>query len=442
MNEFSLTEKQLEEKIQAEALKVVSVSHEKLATKDEVQAMQDETKKATDYAKTLNDQIADIKAEFGKVGSMQKIVSELQAEQRSKTRKVSTEDANIIRAIMIKSSPRMSLEQQKWADDVLKEAKANVNNATTSGEGGYAVPTAVNESIISYQMESSILMRDANIVPTPTGNGKFDFVIDLEGTSVSYPGESTAANASKLAFGLLRLTPYRRITKAILSRELLDESRPDMLAHGLRSLAIANAKDTDKQGFEGTGTPMSGLFVNSSGASTYIALAASGAFKEATDAAMVLKAKAVQAAIEDVDDSSLKWYMARSVWWNSFLALASSTGDGIQGISDGLSLANKMLLGAPVQILGSHCANKYSEAASSLPFALLADLKQCIWLGNFGIKKIEMTDQATVKDNAGTARNLWDEGMAAIKIEDYFCGNSPDLSTLAKYPGCRFLAGA
>lgn len=396
-----------------------------------------DSKDTAAYVNSLKDDMAEVKQRLGEVNGSIANFQELMSESRAQQGKVAPADAEVVKHLLEASAPEriVGFERKQKAQEALRE-KANFNNMTTAGEGGNAVPTGVSRSMLSIALAYSVALQDARIEPMATGQKQLNIALDLEGGTTSYPGEGTAANASEMVFGVASLAPKRRICKLICTRELLDMAAVDIWAHCANRLAISFANDTDKQAFAGTGTPMTGL----RGASTLIPKTIAAATFGPTAA----EAIAGVGLLDDVSDENLKWYMTRSVHWGAFGAIQDTTsGNRIIGMSDVVSLTQRILLGSPVRYCHSDAMYAIGDSTASLVFAILCDLQRSLVLSNFGVTGMSVADQATVLDSAGTEVNLWDQGLFAIKMEGYFTGICPDFyTTLTKAPGVAFTSAA
>lgn len=420
-----------------EAVKKAQVSFGDIKPEELGQVIKD-SKDTTNYVNGLRDDMAHVKQQLGDVKGSLVSFQELLSESRAQMGKLAPQDAEVVKSLLTVSAPDrfVSFDQKQRAKDHLTEVKANFNNITTNSEGGYLVPTGVSQSMLSIALAYSVAMQDARIEPMATGQKQLNVALDLEGGTTSYPGEGTAANASEMVFGVASLAPKRRICKLICTRELLDMSAVDVWAHCANRLAISFANDTDKQAFAGTGTPMTGLRAGSTLIPKVI--------NAATFAPTAAEAIGGVGLLDDVSDENLKWYMTRSVHWGAFGAIQDTTsGNRIIGMSDVISLTQRMLLGSPVRYCHSDAMYAIGDSSTSLVFAILADLRRALVLSNFGVTGVSVADQATVLDSNGSAVNLWDQGLFAIKMEGYFTGVCPDFyTTLSKAPGVAFTSAA
>lgn len=394
----------------------------------------EDNQKTADYINGLQGDMKTLTEKFGAVEGQIKAQNELMSESRAQKGKLAPADAEVFKHAFIASADDRLLDQKK------REIKTNYNNATTNADGAYTVQTTIARAILSIQMAYSIAMQDARIEPMATGEGVLKVPLDLEGCTVSYPGEGTAANASKSVFGVATLTPYRRISKLIATRELLDKGALDILDFFSNSHAIAFANDTDKQAFAGTGTPMTGLRAGSTLIPKTIAAANFGATGAEVKAGIGL--------LDNVALDNLKWYMSHSVYWADFLnILTTVTTSGAlnpyPGIADAQSIAARTIMGYPTRITRNDAMYAHGDASTSLIFAILCDLKRSLILSNFGATRLVVSEEATVLDSSGATVNAWDQGLIVTKMEGYFTGVAPDFyTTLTKAPGVQFKSAA
>jgi HK97 family phage major capsid protein len=424
-------EQGLDEAIDAKVTE--GVGHVK-ARIDELDKVIKDNMAGTEYVTKLQADVKEIKDKFGEIDGSLKAHNELLSESRAQKGKVLPDEAEEIKKSIIASISDEKLTAKQ------REVKANFNNATTAGEGGNLVQTTVARAIMSIQMAYSVAMQEARIEPMATGQGVLKVPLDLEGASVSYPGEGTAANASESVFGVATLTPYRRISKLIATRELLDKGAIDILNFFADSHGIAFANDTDKQAFAGTGTPMTGL---RAGATLIPKVIAAASF-----AATGAEIKAGIGLLDNVALDNLKFYMSHSLYWTYMATIATpvtTSGSLIPypGIGDAASIAAKQIMGFPVRFTRNDAMYASGDTAVSLIFAILADLKRSLILSNFGATNFAVSTEATVKDSAGTDVNAWDQGLILTKMEGYFTGYCPDFyTTLTKAAGVSFTSAA
>ena len=401
---------------------------------DELDKVVKDNLEGVKYITELQGQIKEIKDKFGEIDGSLKSHNELLSESRAQKGKVHPDEAEQIKKSIIASISDEKLTAKQ------RELKANFNNATTAAEGANLVQTTIARAIMSIQMAYSVAMQEARIEPMATGQGVLKVPLDLEGAAVSYPGEGVAANASESVFGVATLTPYRRISKLIATRELLDKGAIDILNFFADSHGIAFANDTDKQAFAGTGTPMTGL---RAGATLIPKTIAAASF-----AATGAEIKEGIGLLDNVDLDNLKWYMSHSLYW-SYMATINTTvttsGSLIPypGIGDAASIAAKQIMGFPVRFTRNDANYPASSTSTSLIFAHLCDLKRSLILSNFGATQFAVSTEATVKDSAGTDVNAWDQGLILTKMEGYFTGFCPDFyTTLTKAAGVAFKSAA
>jgi HK97 family phage major capsid protein len=444
--ETSLTMPALEQKIKDIS---ATVYDEKGIPKDELAGMQEKLKKNNEYLTGLQSDMNAIKESLPRIDAAMKVNQELDAESRAQQGKLTRADKELFKAIMISTAPEGAfgtLDSKVLREKALaaiKEAgvlvrKTDYNNAGTAADGQYVAPIVAENAMLSIAAKYSVALRNASILPVSGPGRQFTWPVDLEGGTFTYPGAGTAANASKAVFGQLAITPLRGVCKMITTRELIDFSNIDVVAHLIEKIGIASANDIDKQVFAGTGSPITGL----RGASTLAAATVSGSTFTTTGAEI----KAAIGKLLDINMqdgmTALKWYMEWSTYWN-FIATITTTVttsgslNPYPGIADPQSIASKQIMGMPIEFCRSDAMYPASSSGATSCFAICADLKKSVVLANFGIEQIRVTEDATVLDAAGTAMNLWDVDCLAVMVRRYFAGGLPDFSSLSKYPGVK-----
>jgi HK97 family phage major capsid protein len=444
MDEFKMTQAQLDAQIKAGA---TAVYDEKGIPKAELDTMQAELKRNNEYLNQLQKDSDEIKKSLPAMSAALKINEELDSESRAQQGKMNRADKELFKAVVIATAPAgafgagvdINFTREK-AIAMIKEAgilqKTNYNSSSVTTEGGYATPIVANAAMLSLAFKYSVAMRNATIAPV-TGSGKqFTWPVNLEGPTFSYPGVATAANASKGLMGQLAITPLRGVSKVICNRELIDFSNIDIVAWLTEQIAIASANDIDKQVFAGSGSPITGL----RGASTLAAGTVSGSTFTTTGAEL----KAAIGLIKDVDINGmdLKWFMEWSTYW-SFIAsittpvTTSGSLNPYPGVADAASIASKTIFGLPIEFCKSDAMYPATSSGATSCFAICADLKKAVVLANFGIEQIRVSEDATVLDAGGAAMNLWDIDCLAVMVRRYFAGGLPDYSSASKYPGVK-----
>jgi HK97 family phage major capsid protein len=166
---------------------------------------------------------------------------------------------------------------QKKDDDLVQKVidrapqwyrtKAAFSEAS-NGAGQYTVPSFWSDMIFSNVERFGFARRLATVMPMP---GKTVNLTTGGAVSVSWPGDNTAASAFD-ATNFFTQTPLVASTMAaaqIVQRELLQDSAVPLLQYLTEQVARAVAKEEDKQFFNGTGSPFTGIIGTSGINSTY-----------------------------------------------------------------------------------------------------------------------------------------------------------------------------
>jgi HK97 family phage major capsid protein len=133
----------------------------------------------------------------------------------------------------------------------------------TDGQGGYLMPEAWADEIMSLTSNFGFFRRLARVYPMTTKTENIPVGGDVV---ISYPDENTSATVTDAAnyFANTKLTVALMAAGIILKQDFLEDINADLLDFFTQEVAKAFAKEEDLQGFAGIGAPFTGL-INTGG---------------------------------------------------------------------------------------------------------------------------------------------------------------------------------
>lgn len=133
-------------------------------------------------------------------------------------------------------------------------------NETTAGNGLNTVPTEWWNDVVGRVEQFGFYQRDAQNFPMGSKTLNIP-TIGSTAVTVSWPGEATAPTpqSGDTFFGQTVLTANTAVIAVIITRELLADTSVALVNHITKRTAKAIAKEWDKQGFAGTGSPFTGI---------------------------------------------------------------------------------------------------------------------------------------------------------------------------------------
>lgn len=141
------------------------------------------------------------------------------------------------------------LSAEEWADI------RNTMSTTTTSQGGYAVPTDVNNAVLDVLKAYGGVREEATVIQTDMGN-PINFPTS-DGTSEvgELIGENTTATAADPSFGVVTLNTYKFSSKIVaIPFELLQDSAVDMEAFIAKRLGDRLGRVLNTYFTTGTGT--------------------------------------------------------------------------------------------------------------------------------------------------------------------------------------------
>jgi HK97 family phage major capsid protein len=163
-------------------------------------------------------------------------------------------------------------EYAKWLIDLIRakqgdpEARSRMNMIKTGSNqlmegtdayGGATVPENFASEILAFARLTSVCLTDCTMYSM--GTDVLKVPAELTGVAVVWEGEGDAGAESDPTTVLRTLTATRVGAFSVASNEFLQDSNLDVVSWLTSQYAEALGQEIDKQVFQGTGTPVSGL---------------------------------------------------------------------------------------------------------------------------------------------------------------------------------------
>jgi len=126
--------------------------------------------------------------------------------------------------------------------------------------GQYLVPDEYQWDIVTLARSRAYFLQIARVMPMTSDV----MLVPSEATlaSINWKAEAAQLSQGEPTFGQVTLTAKKATAYAIISNELIADSRIDISSILTEQFAYGIALDIDNQALNGTGTPMSGLLVS------------------------------------------------------------------------------------------------------------------------------------------------------------------------------------
>lgn len=281
----------------------------------------------------------------------------------------------------------------------------------TDSAGGFLVPEEFRSEV--YRIANDYGLARKLCTRIPMKRDVLNMPTLTTSVSVYWPGEGAAGTESNPVFGRTRLEAKTLVGLTVLSNELLEDADVDIVNMLAELFAEAMAGEEDNQLFNGTGSPFTGILVNSSvnvvtmatGQDTFAEVLAG----DLRDLISQIKAVALPGA---------GYFMHRSVWGivqkiqnnsNYVVALQNPmiTPASAAAINPNL-LPVGTVWGYPV-FLSDQIV---STTAVSTKFIAFGNLKYA-WFGDRGQMGLKISDSATVNGN-----NVFAENESAVRFTE------------------------
>ena len=136
-----------------------------------------------------------------------------------------------------------------------------IRNAMEEGTpslGGYSVPVEMANTIIRLVEQFGVARQFCRNYPM--ASNVTDIPMRTAGLSVNYIGEGLAITPSDLTFGTAQLVAKKPAMMSVLSTELDEDSVINVVDLITTEMAMGFAYNEDNQVFNGTGSPIEGIF--------------------------------------------------------------------------------------------------------------------------------------------------------------------------------------
>jgi HK97 family phage major capsid protein len=235
--------------------------------------------------------------------------------------------------------------------------KAAMQEGTTT-EGGFLVFDEYRAEVLSYIREVSIALQDCRVIPMNTDVMRIP--AENAKVSVALTAEESDATESEPTFAEVTLTAKRVDAFAIASNELMNDTG---IPGGIVAILMSQFNEAigqyiDSTVFQGTGDPVSGLFLSTG----YSEVFSSGS----THFSELLESN-IRNVIKNINPSrrgGAKWYSSTSVLWQYVRGLKDSNGNYLFYDGRGGGGAPGMLWGYPVRE-GNDTIMKSTSAADT-----------------------------------------------------------------------------
>lgn len=275
--------------------------------------------------------------------------------------------------------------------------KANLSEGTTTA-GGFLVPEEFRAEIMRLAPLYGVVRSNARIIPM-----KYDTInIPAAGAtdqSAIWTNEAASILQTDPNFRQLVLTINKLAAIPKVTNELLADANVEVVSYLAQLISEAFAKEEDNQGFNGTGSPFTGV------------LSATGVpetgFASGTAMSQFSYPDLVKATTNIYDNAAAggKFYFHRSVIGH-LRSLISTTGSPI------LLPGQNEIAGFP--FVSTEIIPGLAHASAStgtLPFAIFGDLRRGLAMGERGSMTMKISEEATVAGD-----NLFQQDMAALRM--------------------------
>ena len=155
--------------------------------------------------------------------------------------------------------------------------KADWLNTATGSEGGYLVPIEFSNQIFRLADDYGVARRDAFSVPMASATKKMP--AGLTGVTMSYVEEGGKKPLTKGTFGIVELVARTACGISAMTKDVVDDSAPDLVAYLMRLIPESLAQREDTSLFFGNGGTILGI-VNTTTPDSVVTVPASGATAE------------------------------------------------------------------------------------------------------------------------------------------------------------------
>lgn len=272
---------------------------------------------------------------------------------------------------------------------------------------GQLIPQIVSNEIIRVAAGDFGLARREffNLPFSGPGNSR---IVPALGTSVSvyWTDEGQKKKSTQPKFNVVTQTLKKLAAICPMTEEIVEDSAIDLLSLVSTLFGEAMAEEEDKQFFNGTGSPWTGILnstavnqVDMAGAKTTITIDDLQAMIDATPSGAL---------------NGAKFYMHRSVL-SKIRLLREGSGTGAYLVAPATQGAPQELLGYPV--VTSDAFPAWSAVSNGVEFILFGNLKQGAIFGEKGSMRVKLLTEATISDTDDESLiNLAEQDMVALRV--------------------------
>lgn len=277
------------------------------------------------------------------------------------------------------------------------KVKANLSEGTTTA-GGYLVPDEFKAEILRLAPTYGVIRRESRAIPMMT-----DVLnIPSAGTtdqSAIWTNEAAQILQTNPTFDQITLTINKLAAIPKVTNELLADAQVPIIQYLAELIAEQFAKAEDEQGFNGTGSPFTGVLA-ATGVPTTPHAGGTGF--------ICLSYADLATATGNIYDTALanaKFYFNRTLVAH-IRSRITTTGAPI------FDPTTRTLLGYPL-VWGERLPGLSTSTATTdaTAYAIFGDLRKAILFGERGSIQMKISDQATVDSD-----NLFEKDMSALRM--------------------------
>lgn len=280
----------------------------------------------------------------------------------------------------------------------------------TDSAGGYLVPEEFNAEVMRIAADYGLVAKFAQ--KFSMGTDTLNVPISSGSVSVYWPGEAANGTAVTPTFGNAQLLAKDLVGITISSNQLLADSKVDVIKFLMGIFAEAFAGEIDNQGFNGNGTPFTGIF-NDAGVTTVTMASGQDTFAET-------KLTDLRDLISNVPTSCLPtsaffmhpltWGLIQKIQENSQTIAAIQNqliNVGVGQSEVGMLRAHGMLWGYPVYLSDKIV----STTAVSTKFIAFGSMQKGLFLGDRAQTTMDISKEATI-----SGVNLFQSNQSAVRL--------------------------
>jgi HK97 family phage major capsid protein len=300
---------------------------------------------------------------------------------------------------------------KQWLTAVVNHDYASLKamSTGTNADGGYAVPKVISQEILRKANTEYGVARRLFSTRTFSGPGNtVQLFVEGDDAVAFWTAEGAKKSSSGITIDVIELALKKLAVIIPFTDELLEDSSLNLTELISSSVARAMAKKEDAAFFNGTGTPYTGLF-NDTSVNVYNITGTSTSTWDLEDLQAVIDATPSEFAANG------QWLMNRAAM--SKIRMMRENNDGT-----GSFLFTPASAGNPANVLG-YSANIFDIAPNlttsgeDKPILAFGDFKRAAVVTTKGTLAVKLLDQATVYDTDNTTElNLAQQDMSALRF--------------------------